>query len=298
MADGTNNQEIRDLKIELNALEVAYGKLEDKTNEIKKRSDAHSEAIKGKLTDEEMDLLDKQLDKIEADRTEVRKDKRLNLKRQNEIGDRLNELGPIHEVPTKTIVAQGSDSSTAEAKQFQQGFQIPFPDGTQMQVNAPATPANPAEDEKLRQKLAERQAILEQRQKELAVRNNQAPTIPSLTIAQETPAANTLYPSMTPGAKELPPLVRLDQQPLKLSEKLYPVMAYKENVYEAWPEEAIAQATKRYPELPRQIEESRQLVPDHPDDLLDPDYFEEPENPTFKDLYRAGVWKQKKQGKL
>ena len=103
---------------------------------------------------------------------------------------------------------------------------------------------------------------------------------------------------MTPGAKDLPPLVRLDQQPLKLSEKMYPVMAYKENVYEAWPEEAIAVAAKRYPELPRQIEESRQLVPDHPDDLLDPDYFEEPENPTFKDLYRASVWKQKKHGKL
>ena len=198
----------------------------------------------------------------------------------------------------KTERGADNRSTTTEAKQFQQGFQIPFPDGASMESNAPATPNNLAEEEKLRQKLAERQAILEQRQKELAVRNIPAPTIPSPTIVQEKPATNTLYPSMTPGAKDLPPLVRLDQQPLKLSEKMYPIMAYKENVYEAWPEEAIAQATERYPELPRQIEESRQLVPDHPDDLLDPDYFEEPENPTLKDLYRASVWKQKKQGKL
>jgi hypothetical protein len=202
----------------------------------------------------------------------------------------------IKDLKTERVADNGS--TTTEARQFQQGSQIPFPDGTSMESNSPATPNNPAEDEKLRQKLAERQAILEQRQKELAIRNNPAPTIPPPTVVQEIPASNTLYPSMTPGAKELPPLVRLDQQPLKLSEKMYPVMAYKENVYEAWPEEAIAVAAKRYPELPRQIEESRQLVPDHPDDLLDPDYFEEPENPTFKDLYRASVWKQKKHGKL
>ena len=119
-------------------------------------------------------------------------------------------------------------------------------------------------------------------------------------LRYEDPSAKSINSDATTSKelRGLPPLVRLDGQPLKLSEKLYPAMAYKENVYEAWPEEAITKATKRYPELPRQIEESRQLVPDHPDDLLDPDYFEEPENPTLKDLYRASVWKQKKQGKL
>jgi hypothetical protein len=97
---------------------------------------------------------------------------------------------------------------------------------------------------------------------------------------------------------ELPPLVRRDRQPLVLSEKMYPAMAYKENVYETWPDEAIEVATRKFPDLPQQIAESQQLPLDSPDDLLDPDYFQLPENPTFKDQFKHGVWRQKKYGKL
>jgi hypothetical protein len=97
---------------------------------------------------------------------------------------------------------------------------------------------------------------------------------------------------------ELPPLIRLDQQPLKLAEKMYPGMAYRENVHEVWPSEAIEQATKKYPDLPKQIADSQMLPPDSPEDLLDEDYFFLPDNPTFKDQYRHSVWKEKKYGKL
>jgi hypothetical protein len=98
------------------------------------------------------------------------------------------------------------------------------------------------------------------------------------------------------NAQGLPPLVRLDGQPLKPGENMYPAMAYRENEHQAWPQEAIDLATKKYPELPKQIEASRALVPDHPDDLLDPDYFPLPENPTLKDQLYHGIWKEKKQG--
>jgi hypothetical protein len=100
------------------------------------------------------------------------------------------------------------------------------------------------------------------------------------------------------NAQGLPPLVRLDGQPLKPAENMYPAMAYRENEHQVWPQEAIDLASKKYPELPKQIEASRALVPDHPDDLLDPDYFPLPENPTLKDQLYHGIWKQKKQGGL
>ena len=100
------------------------------------------------------------------------------------------------------------------------------------------------------------------------------------------------------NAQGLPPLVRLDGQPLKPEENMYPAMAYRENEHQAWPQEAIDLATKKYPDLPKQIEASRTLVPDHPDDLLDPDYFPLPENPTLKDQLYHGIWKEKKQGIL
>jgi len=96
----------------------------------------------------------------------------------------------------------------------------------------------------------------------------------------------------------LPPLVRLDGRTLKAPEARYPAMSYRENEHETWPDWAIERATKRYPDLPKKIEESRQLVPDSPQDLTDPDYFELPENPTFKDLFSHGKWKQKKYGQL
>jgi hypothetical protein len=96
----------------------------------------------------------------------------------------------------------------------------------------------------------------------------------------------------------LPPLVRLDGQPLKPAENMYPAMAYRENEHQSWPEEAIKLAAKRYPDLPKQVAASRELVPDSPDDLQDPDYYPMPDNPTFKDQFYHGVWREKKQGKL
>ena len=120
--------------------------------------------------------------------------------------------------------------------------------------------------------------------------------IPSNPV--EVAASQLMYPSMAPGANELPPLVRRDGRPPKPAEAMYPAMAYKVNVHEPWPEEAIQLATKKYPALPQQIAVSQELVPDHPDDLNDPDYFELPDNPTLKDMYRHAAWKEKKQGGL
>ena len=114
----------------------------------------------------------------------------------------------------------------------------------------------------------------------------------------ETPIYDPIPPQPIIANAKLPPLVRRDQQPLVLSEKMYPAMAYKENVYETWPDEAIEVATKKYPALPDQIAASSQLPVDQPEDVLDPDYFQLLENPTFKDQFRHAVWKEKKYGKL
>jgi hypothetical protein len=104
------------------------------------------------------------------------------------------------------------------------------------------------------------------------------------------------FPDRANNDAALPPLVRLDGQKLKPPESMYPAMSYRENEHEVWPDWAIERASKRYPDLPKQIEASRQLVPDRPEDLDDPDYFELPDNPTFKDMYRHGKWKEKKYG--
>jgi hypothetical protein len=97
---------------------------------------------------------------------------------------------------------------------------------------------------------------------------------------------------------DLPPLIRLDGQKLKKSEAVYPSLAYRENVHQAWPEWAIENVAKRYPNQPAKIEASRHLVPDNPLDLQDPDYFDLPENPTFMDQHRHGIWQNKKRGGL
>jgi hypothetical protein len=99
-------------------------------------------------------------------------------------------------------------------------------------------------------------------------------------------------------SKLLPLLVRLDGQPLKPAENMYPAMAYRVNKHEPWSDEAISLATKKYPDLPKQVEASRQLVPDSPLDLQDPDYYPLPDNPTFKDQYFHSKWRNKKQGQL
>ena len=109
---------------------------------------------------------------------------------------------------------------------------------------------------------------------------------------------NDTTPILTTNNRGLPPLVRLDGQSLKPEENMYPAMAYRENVHQAWPEEAINLAAKRYPDLPKKVAASRELVPDSPDDLHDPDYYPLPDNPTFKDQFYHGVWREKKQGKL
>jgi hypothetical protein len=123
-----------------------------------------------------------------------------------------------------------------------------------------------------------------------------APVVPTYEAPQTTamPPAQYTLPTSSTGKPQLPPLVRLDGQPLVLSEKIYPAMAYKENEHEVWPDEAIALATQKYPELPKQIADSQTMVPDRPEDLDDPDYYPMPENPRFKDLFYNGVWKDKK----
>ena len=124
--------------------------------------------------------------------------------------------------------------------------------------------------------------------------NGEIPVLsPKTTAVFEDPD-----PSRHNNDAALPPLVRLDGRTLKAPENRYPAMSYRENEHETWPDWAIERATKRYPDLPKKIEESRQLVPDSPQDLTDPDYFELPENPTFKDLFSHGKWKQKKYGQL
>jgi len=60
----------------------------------------------------------------------------------------------------------------------------------------------------------------------------------------ETPVYDPIPLQPTIANTELPPLIRRDQQPLVLSEKMYPAMAYKENVYETWPDDAIEVAAK------------------------------------------------------
>ena len=130
-----------------------------------------------------------------------------------------------------------------------------------------------------------------------------APTrnkIPGYEVAQPEgfPAGGHPLIRTDDGKPQLPTLVRLDQQPLHLSEKMYPAMAYKENVYEPWAAETVELATKKYPELTQQIADSQQLPKDHPDDLADPDYFQLPENPTLMDQLKNGIWKEKKYGKL
>jgi hypothetical protein len=127
-------------------------------------------------------------------------------------------------------------------------------------------------------------------------RNN----IPGYEVAQPQGFPSGGHPLIRTddGKPQLPTLVRLDQQPLHLSEKMYPAMAYKENVYEPWAADTIELATKKYPQLTQQIEDSQQLPKDHPDDLADPDYFQLPENPTLMDQLKSGIWKEKKYGKL
>jgi hypothetical protein len=127
-------------------------------------------------------------------------------------------------------------------------------------------------------------------------RNN----IPGYNVAQPQGFPSGGHPLIRTddGKPQLPTLVRLDQQPLHLSEKLYPAMAYKENVYEPWAADTIELATKKFPQLPQQIADSQQLPKDHPDDLADPDYFQLPENPTLMDQLKNGIWKEKKYGKL
>jgi hypothetical protein len=112
--------------------------------------------------------------------------------------------------------------------------------------------------------------------------------------AKSVNAEQPVSPQTT--ATESPPLVRLDGQKLRTPEMLYPEMSYRENVHQAWPAEAIEVATKKYPDLPKWVEESRQLVPDSPADLQDPDYYALPDNPTFLDQFYHGRWQDKKQG--
>ena len=123
-----------------------------------------------------------------------------------------------------------------------------------------------------------------------------APVVPAYEAPQSTaiPPAQFTLPTSANGKPQLPPLVRLDGQSLDLGEKIYPAMAYKENVHEVWPDEAIALATQKFPKLPEQIAVSQTMVPDRPEDLDDPDYYPLPENPRFKDLFYNSVWKDKK----
>jgi hypothetical protein len=95
-----------------------------------------------------------------------------------------------------------------------------------------------------------------------------------------------------PEKLQLPPLVRRDQQPLTHAEVIYPEMAYDEEVYQAWPDQAVGQAVSLYPDLAKKQSVARRIaVNDAAAQNEDPfgvatedeDPYPLPSNPTFRD---------------
>jgi hypothetical protein len=123
-----------------------------------------------------------------------------------------------------------------------------------------------------------------------------SPVVPQYEepFVQQGLSIESSAPKTFNGKLEVPSLVRLDQQPLSLAEKMYPEMGYDEHVYESWSDEVKQQVQKKHPGFANQQAAIQPRLPDTPEDVLDPDYYPLPENPRFKDLYYHGVWKEKK----
>jgi hypothetical protein len=104
-----------------------------------------------------------------------------------------------------------------------------------------------------------------------------------------TVRVSTTVPAEKP---DLPPLVRRDQQPLTHAEVVYPEMAYDEEVYEAWPDQAVGQAVSLHPDLAKKQSVARRIsINDAAAQNMNPfgvaiedEYpFPLPSNPTFRD---------------
>jgi hypothetical protein len=113
-------------------------------------------------------------------------------------------------------------------------------------------------------------------------------------LAQQGLSIESSPPKTFNGKLAVPTLVRLDQQPLSLAEKMYPAMGYDDHVYEPWSDEVKQQVQTKNPDFAKQQAAIQPRIPDSPADLDDPDYFPLPENPRFMDLYHHDVWKKKK----
>lgn len=87
-----------------------------------------------------------------------------------------------------------------------------------------------------------------------------APSVPDYEAqdARERKMLDNLYPNM--GKPQLPPLVRRDGQELTAPEMSYPAMGYDEDIYEPWPDEAVAVAIKKYPDLVKKESVARRLA--------------------------------------
>jgi len=87
-----------------------------------------------------------------------------------------------------------------------------------------------------------------------------APSVPDHVAedARRRKLLNNLYPNM--GKPQLPPLVRRDGQELTAPEMSYPAMGYDEDIYEPWPDEAVAVAIKKYPDLVKKESVARRLA--------------------------------------
>jgi hypothetical protein len=136
---------------------------------------------------------------------------------------------------------------------------------------------------------------------------SQAETNPDYTSSLVNPVYPELQHAVNPfdaplikstetQESELPQILRLDGQPLQKAENLYPELAYDENVHQPWSTQQKQQAEGLYPGFAKRLAAIPPRQPDSPDDLMDPDYYPLPDNPTFRDAWYHGRWKKKKAG--
>jgi hypothetical protein len=122
-----------------------------------------------------------------------------------------------------------------------------------------------------------------------------APSVPDLKAeeARHQAMLGTLYPNV--DQPQLPPLVLRDGQSLSRSEQVFPAMDYDEDIYEPWPDDAVAAGIEKYPDLVKNPSVARRLNIDDP--FAQPEDDGEyllPRNPTFADLARHEQSKRKK----
>ena len=128
--------------------------------------------------------------------------------------------------------------------------------------------------------------------------NSIASPTPSITDqevedARQRKLLDNLYPKM--GKPQLPPLVRRDGQELTAPEMSYPAMGYDEDIYEPWPDEAVAVAIKKYPDLVKTESVARRLAAADPfAQPSDEGEYPLPRNPTMTDLALHHSSKRKK----